>query len=1168
MTKSHHKIVAGKMLGASAISLIIGLTGVGNANAQEAGSAVAAIGSATGTVVAFQILPEGSDRQVDPFNIEAKADSLVATPVLSVGLVDSVQTVVRGEEARFVGYNNYPSYVSRAEICIHAEGQSADATPLATVPLDSNGVAIWRTPADLPENLWYNLRVYDAQGRFDETRGQILKLLDKAPAEAEKPTRPEFGSVDEAQRRNIPVRGVMLDVSGANLASGDVARIDGLAIPADDKGHFAARLIVPREAAHVRVSVERNGTEIHSTTRSFVVPRNEWFVVGQGDITFGTTSSKGPASEVSGDTLTNGDFAIGRAAFYAKGVVANEVQVTAALDTGEARLKDIFSNLDRKDPRQLFRRLDSDQYYPTYGDDSTLVEDAPTQGRFYFRAKRQDSQIMFGNFSTAIQGAELAQLDRGLFGGLFDYRSSATTNFGERKTQVTAFASDPGTIPGRDEFRGTGGSLYYLKRQDVSVGSERLRIEIRDRNTGVVLESSELHPQEDYDFDPFQGRVTLLRPLSSYATTTETVRTGASSGNIPVLVVRYEYSPAVGSLSGYTIGGRGTQWLGDLVRLGVTAQRETLDSADQTLIAGDAMLRLTAGTYLKAELAQTDGPGFGQSASIDGGLNFTDTAAVGLRGIKAKAWRTEGAVNIAELQKVSGDRGKIRGFYEHFDAGFSSVGRLMTSETERWGVGGNLPLGTTTDIVFAWDELASADTGRSRTGTADLSQKLGVGLTGKLGLRLEDRVPNQLYNSVQSGRRIDAAVEIAYDNPSTNWGVHAFGQGTLERDAGRLANNRIGIGAKATLTERLSASGEASVGTGGLGLDLKLNHKLDTDSEAYVGYRLDADRTDIGLSPQNLFGQNERGTFTVGARRRFSDSLAMHGEQRLGHGGTAPSLIRSYGLEFTPDKHFSVNGAIENGRIDDATSGVIKRTAASLTVGYTTDKVRAGSGVELRSDRGAGRQQTVWLFRNSVDYAVDPDWRAIGRLNFAFADEGSPSVNAANFVEGVVGMAFRPVENERVNGLVRLTYFRDLGPIGQVTGGGTTESPKQISKVANIDFNFNLSERLTLGLKYGYRQGKVSLGRNSDTYVKSDTHLGVARLDYRVARNWDVLGEVRYLSTPLADSNRWGLLGAIYRHLGDNVKIGVGYGTSKYSDDLTDQSYSSRGPFINLLGKY
>ncbi len=146
-------------------------------------------------------------------------------------------------------------------------------------------------------------------------------------------------------------------------------------------------------------------------------------------------------------------------------------------------------------------------------------------------------------------------------------------------------------------------------------------------------------------------------------------------------------------------------------------------------------------------------------------------------------------------------------------------------------------------------------------------------------------------------------------------------------------------------------------------------------------------------------------------------------------------------------------------------SGLFERTAASLTVGYTTDKVRAGTGVEVRSDRGPDRQQTVWLFRNSLDYAVDPDWRAIGRLNFAFADEGSPSVNAANFVKAVVGMAFRPVENERVNGLVRLTCFRDLGPVGQVTGGGTIELPKQVSKVANVDFNFDLSQHLTLGLK-------------------------------------------------------------------------------------------------------
>jgi hypothetical protein len=34
------------------------------------------------------------------------------------------------------------------------------------------------------------------------------------------------------------------------------------------------------------------------------------------------------------------------------------------------------------------------------------------------------------------------------------------------------------------------------------------------------------------------------------------------------------------------------------------------------------------------------------------------------------------------------------------------------------------------------------------------------------------------------------------------------------------------------------------------------------------------------------------------------------------------------------------------------------------------------------------------------------------------------------------------------------------------------------------------------------------------------------------------------------------------------VKVGVGYSVSDFSDDLTDQSYTSKGVFINLLGKF
>jgi hypothetical protein len=51
---------------------------------------------------------------------------------------------------------------------------------------------------------------------------------------------------------------------------------------------------------------------------------------------------------------------------------------------------------------------------------------------------------------------------------------------------LDGFAAEPGTVPSREEFRGTGGSLYYLRRQDLLTGSERVRIEIRDKDSGLV----------------------------------------------------------------------------------------------------------------------------------------------------------------------------------------------------------------------------------------------------------------------------------------------------------------------------------------------------------------------------------------------------------------------------------------------------------------------------------------------------------------------------------------------------------------------------------------------------------------------------------------------------------------------------------------------------------
>jgi hypothetical protein len=59
---------------------------------------------------------------------------------------------------------------------------------------------------------------------------------------------------------------------------------------------------------------------------------------------------------------------------------------------------------------------------------------------------------------------------------------------------------------------------------------------------------------------------------------------------------------------------------------------------------------------------------------------------------------------------------------------------------------------------------------------------------------------------------------------------------------------------------------------------------------------------------------------------------------------------------------------------------------------------------------------------------------------------------------------------------------------------------------------------------------------------------------------------VRTLGLPDVSQRRRGALAAIYRYIGKNLKVGVGYNFTDFSDDLTDLGYDHQGVFINLIG--
>jgi hypothetical protein len=80
--------------------------------------------------------------------------------------------------------------------------------------------------------------------------------------------------------------------------------------------------------------------------------------------------------------------------------------------------------------------------------------------------------------------------------------------------------------------------------------------------------------------------------------------------------------------------------------------------------------------------------------------------------------------------------------------------------------------------------------------------------------------------------------------------------------------------------------------------------------------------------------------------------------------------------------------------------------------------------------------------------------------------------------------------------------------------------------------------------------------------------LGVLRADVHVVNEWDAMLEGRVMWSPTTDQTDMGLVAALYRHFGDNMKVGVGYNFGRFSDDLRDLSQNDHGVFMNVIGKF
>jgi len=69
-------------------------------------------------------------------------------------------------------------------------------------------------------------------------------------------------------------------------------------------------------------------------------------------------------------------------------------------------------------------------------------------------------------------------------------------------------------------------------------------------------------------------------------------------------------------------------------------------------------------------------------------------------------------------------------------------------------------------------------------------------------------------------------------------------------------------------------------------------------------------------------------------------------------------------------------------------------------------------------------------------------------------------------------------------------------------------------------------------------------------------------------KEWDAMAEGRALWSPTTGTTDYGFVAAIYRQLGDNFKIGLGYNFGDFSDDISHINHDNHGVFLNLIGKF
>ena len=936
--------------------------------------------------------------------------------------------------------------------------------------------------------------------------------------------------------------------------------------------------------------------------------------LGIVDLSFGGSSASGKlASLAEQNDLNDKLFAEGRIAGYWRGNRTigegqkHNLNWVLQLDTTKDEFSALGKNLKRKDPRRLFRQLDVDGYYSTYGDDSTTFLDTNTQGSAYARVNYNNSEASWGNYRADFSSTEFSHFTRSLYGLNALHQSGRLTTDGEHRFSIEAFASEAQSVSAHMTFLATGGSLYYLKHTDIVMGSERLWIEIRRRGTQQVEERRNLVVGRDYEIDPLQGRILLSQPLAQLVREQHNpvVRHRSSEGDQVQLRVDYEYTPQGFTADEFTYGVRIKNWLSDELRIGATHVTDEQGTSDYALYGLDLLYQPFQNSYIAVEWADTKADSYQNGPlSLDGGLSLVNAIPNSLSDFDGQAFGIDAVLSMVDIGLGNGT---LRAWHKQRDAGYTSSRFRVGPKVIDSGFEFDLSLNETTRLTGAALELNRQGSSRYRTARVQLSTQWQWRCNKQQPcwmLDIEGRYDNG--DSTLGSIGVDLAAPYSEDRGTTvgirlgrqlNEDTTLYGniQTAFATDQEFGSGDRVAVGLNQRLNDTLALGIEVSDGqsggaiTGGIdyvvGPQATFNlstgvgpgaltqastrYHLTDGQELYGSYTMSPDRSD-----------GARNMLALGQRRQINQRTHIYSESQFGHQGNQTSNGHLFGIDWRMADNLVIASTLQGSRVQTPL-GDFDRLAVSIGASYATANLRLSSRIELRDDDGNSTQAKQYVISNAINYRLNENARLQGKLNAALIEDDSIATKLGRFVEFDLGYAFRPTQTDHLNALLRYSYLLDIGTEGQ------SETPgDERSHLLGAEGFAEVSQRVQLGAKLATRVGESRFTKGQGDWDEVKLGLAIARVLIRLGKTagtpfspnrFELQAEYRWLRDWAAQTQQDGLLLGLFHTrdsrnsnwtLSNTLRFGVGYNFSGFDDNLRRSSYRADGWFVDISAAF